>query len=140
VARNTRLAVPNVLPDSPPAQEFVTCALGYKNTAGAWVVNERVEVQCFETGISQLVITPDLDGRPGYNLTHVQSGFRALGPFTNLTTAREAAVRLAKLFPIEEWNAMGQMAEAWKRGRLKIKFRNLPLEDQEWMRQNGARF
>jgi hypothetical protein len=121
-------------------KEFVTVALGRKDSAGHWIVTERVDVQSFETGVSQLVITPDLDGRGTFNLTHVQSGFKALGPFATLTQAREAAVRLAELWPIEEWNAMGQMAEAWKRTRLKLKFRQLPAEDQAWMREHGARF
>lgn len=120
-------------------KEFVTCALGYRDTRGHWVINSRVDVQAFETGCSQLVITPDLDGRNGYNLTHRQSGFRALGPFPTLTTAREAAVRLAKLFPLEDWNAMGEMSRSWARPRVKRMFLALAPADQEWMRQNGAR-
>jgi hypothetical protein len=121
-------------------KEFVTVALGRKNASGHWIVTERVEVQSFETGVSQLVITPDLDGRGTFNLTHVQSGFKALGPFTSLTRAREAAERLAQLWPIEDWDLMGQMAEAWKRTRLQQKLRKLPAEDQAWMRENGAGF
>jgi len=118
--------------------EFVTVAIGNKNIAGDWIVRERADVQAFDTGFTQIVITPPLDGKPGYNLTHVQSGFYMLGPFPNLTAAREAAVRLAKLFPVEDWNIIGQMSRSWVRPQVKKMFRRLSQEDQQWMRQNGA--
>jgi hypothetical protein len=118
--------------------EFVTVALGSKNAAGDWVVNERVDVQSFETGFRQIVITPRLDQGTGYNLTHVQSGFFLLGPFQTLTSAREAAVRLSRLFSIEDWNEMGAVSQSWKRSRIKQLFNWLKPQDKEWMRRNGV--
>lgn len=111
--------------------EFVTVAMGHKDSHG-WSVDDRIDVQCFDTGISQIVITPDLRGS-SYNLTHVGTGFYLLGPFDTLTQARQASVKLAKLLPLSD------MTQNWTRADAKRMFRALPVEAQEWMRSHGAK-
>lgn len=72
-------------------------------------MTDHEEVQLvFKTSCPQIVVTPARYEKLGYNLTHVQSGFFLLGPFPSIKDACDAATKLADLFPIAGWNAMGE--------------------------------
>ena len=123
---------------------FVSVAIGHTNAAGDWVIDEYVEVLAIATSCPQIVITPPLPDRKrsrrGYNLTHLQSGFFLLGSFPTIASAREAATRLATLFPIANWDALGQISRSWARPEVKRLYKNLSPEDQQWMKQWGGGF
>lgn len=112
-------------------KEFVSVAIGHKDGAGHWIIDEHIEVECFDTGISQIVITPSLAGS-GLNLIHAETGLYLLGPFATMTAAREGAVKLSRLFPFRD------LTKKWTPTEGKRLFRGLAPEDQEWMRQNGC--
>lgn len=118
----------------------VTVALGHKNETGDWIVSERVDAEIVaETDCPQIVVTPCADGRyKGYCLTHVQSGFFLLGGFSSIENALLAANKLAKLFPMENWDVMGQTSRAFNRSLVRREYERLKSEDKAWMAQFGG--
>jgi len=118
---------------------FVSVAVGHRNAAGDWIIDEWVEVLAIATSCPQIVITPPVRGERGkYILTHLQSGFYLLGGFPTIAAAREAATRLATLFPIDNWDAVGQISRSWARTEVKRLYKNLSPEDKQWMKQYGG--
>ena len=121
------------------ANLFVTLAIGHKNAAGDWIVTDHVDVLAIPTSCPQIVITPPPDKTSGnYNLTHLQSGFFLLGGFPTIHAARDAATRLAQLFPILDWDQMGEISRSWARPRVRKLWKNLSPEDKLWMQQWGG--
>jgi len=124
--------------------DIVTVAMGRKNSAGDWIVTERVESVCIPTSVTQIAITPcvpdvRVSSASGYNLTHVQSGYFLLGPFATIAEAQSAADILADILPVEDWNIMGQISRSWQRSQVKAMFGRLTPEQQKWMRERGAK-
>ncbi len=115
--------------------EFVTVALGYKNSAGQWIVTDRVEQKIVaETRCAQIVVT---EGKR-FTLTHYYTGFFLLGGFRYILEAQMAAEKLEQLFQIDDWNVMAGISGALVRPRVRQKWDALPLEDKRWMEKWGG--
>lgn len=120
-------------------ENFVSLAMGHRNSVGDWIVDDYVEVLAIATSCPQIIITPSAHPGPSlYNLSHLQSGFFLLGGFRTIDDAREAATRLAKLFPIADWDALGQISQSWRRRVVRNEWNALSLEDKLWMYQHGG--
>jgi hypothetical protein len=127
-------------------REFISVAIGHRNSAGDWIVDERPDVQSHPTRQPQIWITPNLSklskAKGDWVLTHAETGFFLLGPFMELTQAREAADRLVTMLPLNDWNVMGRTdgpdGFPWQRDRVKDRVKRLSMEDRQWLREHGA--
>lgn len=91
------------------------------------------------TDIDQILITRSVDNHAhGYCLTHRASGYLLLYGFPDAAVANEAALRLASLFPIEQWNALAKALGEFRRDRAMRMYRDLPVDDKLWMAEYGG--
>lgn len=118
---------------------LITIRRGRKGTAGQWVVSERLDVKGCETISQQIWVTPDVDlGDGTFALTHLQSGFLILRGFPNEQVAKYCAAVLAAILPIEKWDAMGEVVQAFRRDRASACVYALPIPVQLWMARWGG--